>query len=90
MVTPQPRIILLVARGWESKSVELQQDTARSPEEPKLRRTPEQRAIESRKAGLQLSRGRVLEQLHRAENPRYRKLLEQALADLEERLARLA
>jgi hypothetical protein len=78
-----------VARGWESKSVELQQDDARSTAEPNRRLTPEQREIESRKEGLKLSRSRILEQLHSAENPRYRKILEQALAELDEQIARL-
>ena len=79
-----------MARGWESKSIELQQDDASSsPTQAKPRLTPEQREIESRKAGLKLSRSRILEQLHSAENPRYRKILEQALADLDEQIARL-
>ena len=79
-----------VARGWESKSVELQQDDAgSSPGESKNRLTPEQRAIESRKDGLKLSRSRILEQLHSAEIPRYRKILEQSLAALDEQIARL-
>ena len=78
-----------MARGWESKSVELQQDDARSTAEPNRRLTPEQREIESRKEGLKLSRSRILEQLHSAENPRYRKILEQALAELDEQIARL-
>jgi hypothetical protein len=78
-----------VARGWESKSVELQQDDARSEVEPKSRLTPEQREIESRKEGLKLSRSRTLGQLHAAENPRYRKILEQTLAELDEQIGRL-
>jgi hypothetical protein len=79
-----------VARGWESKSVELQQDDAASSTgEPKRRLTPEQREIESRKEGLKLSRSRILEQLHSAGNPRYQKILEQALAVLDEQIARL-
>ena len=79
-----------VARGWESKSVELQQDDAgSSTQEPKRLLTPEQRAIESRREGLKLSRSRTLEQLHSAENPRYRRILEQALAVLDEQIVRL-
>jgi hypothetical protein len=79
-----------VARGWESKSVELQQDDARSSaEENKPRLTPAQRETESRKEGLRLSRSRILEQLHSTENPRYRKVLEQALAMLDEQIVRL-
>jgi hypothetical protein len=79
-----------VARGWESKSVELQQDDARSSAgENKPHLTPEQREIESRKEGLNLSRSRILEQLHSTENPRYRKILEQALAMLDQQISRL-
>jgi hypothetical protein len=79
-----------VARGWESKSVELQQDDARSTGEPKRHLTPEQREIASRKEGLRLSRSRILEQLHSAQNPRYREILEKALAVLDEQIARLS
>jgi hypothetical protein len=78
-----------VARGWESKSVELQQDDARSSAELKPRLTPEQKEIESRKQGLKLSRSRILGQLHSTENPRYRSTLEQALAVLDEQITRL-
>jgi hypothetical protein len=79
----------VVARGWESKSVESQQDDARSGTEPKSRLTQEQREAQARKEGLKLSRSRILEQLHSAENPRYRKTLEQALAVLDEQIAQI-
>jgi hypothetical protein len=78
-----------VARGWESKSVELQQEDARSAGEPKRHLTPEQREVEGRKKGLHLSRSRILEQLNSAENPRYRTTLEQALAALDEQISQL-
>jgi hypothetical protein len=78
-----------VARGWESKSVESQQDDARSTGEPKHRLTPAQREIESRKEGLKLSRSRILEQIRSTENPLYRKTLEQALVALDEQITRL-
>jgi hypothetical protein len=79
-----------MARGWESKSVELQQDDAQSSSgKDKPRLTPEQREIESRKRGLELSRSRILEQLHSTENPRYRKVLEQALAMLDQQITEL-
>jgi hypothetical protein len=45
--------------------------------------------MRSRKEGLQLSRSRILEQLHSAENPRYREILEKTLAELEEQITRL-
>jgi hypothetical protein len=80
-----------VARGWESKSVELQQEDATLiTAEPKRALTPEQRGIESRKQGLRLSRSRILEQIRSVENPRYRKILEQALAEVEEQIMRLS
>ena len=78
-----------VARGWESKSVEQQQDDARSISELKPRLTPEQRKIESRKEGLKLSRSRILEQIQSAGNPRYRQILEQTLAAIDEQIAKL-
>jgi hypothetical protein len=78
-----------VARGWESKSVELQQDDARTIAELKPRLTREQKENESRREGLKLSRSRVLEQLSSVGNLRYRKILEQALAVLDEQIARL-
>jgi len=75
-----------VARGWESKSVESQQDDARSTGESKPRLTPAQREIASRQEGLKLSRSRILEQIRSTQNPLYRKTLEQALAALDEQL----
>ncbi len=79
-----------VARGWGSKSVELQQEDATlTTAEPKRDLTPEQRGIESRKQGLKLSRSRTLEQIRSVENPRYRKILEQALAELDKQIMRL-
>jgi hypothetical protein len=78
-----------VARGWESKSIEQQQEEARSAPPPKRPLTPEQREAESRKAGLELSRNRILAQMRAATNPRYQKTLEQALAAIEEQLNQL-
>jgi hypothetical protein len=79
-----------VARGWESKSVESQQDDARSAAEPKRRLSLQQRNLESRKQALQLARSRTLQQIHSAENPRYRSILEQALRELDEQLRKLS
>ena len=78
-----------MARGWESKSVELQQENESLTTEPKRDLTPEQKGLESRKQGLKLSRSRILEQIRSVENARYRKILEQALAELDEQLMRL-
>ncbi|MGA8500361.1 MAG: hypothetical protein WA254_10655 [Candidatus Sulfotelmatobacter sp.] len=79
-----------MARGWESKSVELQQaDAGSSTGEPRNHLTAEQRAIESRREGLRLSRSRILEQLHSPINPRYREILQKTLVVLDEQLTRL-
>jgi hypothetical protein len=76
-----------VARGWESKSVEAQQ--AEASEKSARRPAPmsaEEAARWRKKESLRLSRQRVLQQLEATENPRHRKLLEDTLADLEEKL----
>lgn len=83
-------IILDMARGWESKSVEEQQAEAASvPVEHRKALSPAQLAAERRKQGLTLSRQRVLQQIEAAQNPNHRKMLESALADLDAQLARL-
>ena len=75
-----------MARGWESKSVEQQQDEAASKKERQELLTPEQIADRQRRQGLELSRQRILQQLQVACNPRHRQMLQRALAELEERL----
>jgi hypothetical protein len=79
-----------MARGWESKSVELQQsDVGEKRAKLALRLTPEQKARERDRVGLALSRTRILEQLDAAQNPRHREMLQRALTDLDRRLAQL-
>jgi hypothetical protein len=78
-----------MARGWESKSVEQQQEQATfSAERTGRQLTPEQIAEQQRLRGLQLSRQRTLQQLERASNPQHRAMLEKALEDLNARLAK--
>ena len=80
----------LVARGWESKSVEEQQAQAAftvNPTRPPL--TPAEIANVRRKQGLTLSRQHVLQQLEAAKNPRHREVLQNALAELDRQLAQL-
>lgn len=77
-----------MARGWESKSVEQQQDEARSQTSPhKQPLTPEQISVTQKRQGLELSRKRILQQLETASNPRHRQMLEAALKDLDRQLA---
>jgi hypothetical protein len=81
--------IVVMARGWESKSVEQQQELATSEaEQRKPQLSPAQISAEQRRQALQLSRQRILQQLEVASNPRHRQMLEAALADLEAQLAR--
>jgi hypothetical protein len=51
--------------------------------------TSEEIAQEQSRNGLELSRQRVMQQLLTACNPNHRNMLEKALADLDERLAKL-
>jgi hypothetical protein len=78
-----------MARGWESKSVEEQQAAATAAHELKQPLTAEQKAIRQQVEALQLSRKRILQQIEAAQNSRYRQVLENALAALDSRLARL-
>jgi hypothetical protein len=75
-----------VARGWESKSVEQQQDEAATKKEHGQLLTPEQIVEKQRRQGLELSRQRILQQLQVACNPRHRQMLEAALKELEKKL----
>jgi hypothetical protein len=79
-----------MARGWESKSVEAQQDEAAgrtTPANPHLTREEIDRLRE--KETLHLSLQSVLQQLARSREPRHRAMLEQALADLQGKLKSL-
>jgi hypothetical protein len=78
-----------MARGWESKSVEEQQSAASTQVELKQRLTPQQAAQKQEREAIELSRRSVLQQLQAVQNPRHRQMLEIALAELEERMARL-
>src|SRR5579872_2707970 len=80
-----------MARGWESKSVEAQIESAAGKEnktrEPEL--TPEQLQTLRDKENLELSCTRVKRELASSTNLRYQDILRKALADLESKLAQL-
>jgi hypothetical protein len=79
-----------MARGWESKSVEAQQDEAAgktASQRPRL--TVEEAARLRELDTLRLSRQNVVQQLERSHNPRRRGMLERALADLERSIREL-
>ncbi len=79
-----------MARGWESKSVEAQQEEAaekNASSKPRLTREAAARVRE--KESLRLSLQRVVQELERSQNSRHRAILEQARADLERRYKEL-
>jgi hypothetical protein len=77
-----------MARGWESKSVEAQQSEAmQKPSEARPRMSADAAARSRERETLRLARQRVLQQLKVAENPRHRLLLENELAELDQKLA---
>jgi hypothetical protein len=80
-----------MARGWESKDVESQQEL--KAEERRLRakgeQSPEELERERRLEDLRLNRTRVLRDLSMAANPRYRRMLEESYRFLEEEIRKL-
>ena|SRR5256885_2182260 len=77
-----------MARGWESKSVEAQQEeaSAKSSGSGKRKMSAEEAAAVREKENLRLARQRVLQQLEASSNPRHKKVLQDALAALEEKM----
>ncbi len=79
-----------MARGWESKSVEAQIESAETkPGAERRTMTPEEAARHRERESLRLACARVKQQLESATEPRYVKLLTDTLQDLEARLAKL-
>jgi hypothetical protein len=77
-----------MARGWESKSVESQQDAdAFAPREQKL--SPAERDRAQKRESLQLSRSRVAHDLENARTDVHRTALENALKFLDDELAKI-
>ena len=80
-----------MARGWESKAVEAQIEESNSPASPGKSQpfSAEDTEIKHKRAQLQLSRQRVLQQLERSSSERYSESLRQALGDLDAQIAAL-
>jgi len=78
-----------MARGWESKSVEAQQNAAideRPSGPPVSRSESDRRAL---RATLQLARTRAAADLARASVPAHRSMLQKAISELDARLNEL-
>ena len=78
-----------MARGWESKSVEAQQEERLERKRLGLGLSAQDLATHDRRQTLELSRARAVSDLNRASSPAHRQMLEGAIASLERELAAL-
>jgi hypothetical protein len=78
-----------MARGWESKSIEAQQEAAAERRTRTVPIAADQSTRLAERATLSLARTRALADLQRACAPAHRAMLEQAIADLDRRIADL-
>lgn len=78
-----------MARGFDSKFVEAQQEEATREKRIRPALTPEQQAIAARRETLQLSRARAADDLARATAPAHRRMLEDALRALDQQIQAL-
>jgi hypothetical protein len=75
-----------MARGWESKAVEAQQDAAAEGRSQSAPVSADEIRRRTERATLMLARTRALSDLQHACAPAHRSMLEQAIADLDRRL----
>jgi hypothetical protein len=76
-----------MARGWESKSIETQQEeAAQSRRQVGAPRSAGERQEETRRQTLGLARAKVVAELRRAAPGAHREMLQRALADLDEQI----
>ena len=80
-----------MARGWESKSVEVQIDEAGSAASSDAVAAPRKESPElrSKRESLMLQRLRILQEIETARNPRYRTMLDEVLNHVDLELAGL-
>ena len=80
-----------MARGWESKAVESQIESAATRKEQSNLNQLQAAEIsrQRERESLELSRTRVLQDLEKAANPKYQDLLRRSLVFLDEKLAAL-
>lgn len=77
-----------MARGWESKSVEQQQAEASDPHNhTRPRLSASQQKLNRERAGLLLTRTRLIQQIATSQHAPHRRMLEQALSEIERQLA---
>ena len=78
-----------MAKGWESKSVEALAGVFEVRPHTADRNVPDSATLDRirQKETMLLSRTRIVTDLKKAHNPRYRELLNRTLADLDAKLA---
>jgi len=77
-----------MARGWESKSVEQQQEEMSERQKTVgAPISPDEQQRNRKREGLLLSRKRLTQQLQAAYNPRHRQMLQQAITELDRQLS---
>ncbi len=78
-----------MARGWESKAVESQIESAeeRTYRTHTARANPEQLRLEQERESIELSRTRVCQDLASATHPKYREMLQRSLEHLDGKIA---
>jgi hypothetical protein len=78
-----------MARGWESKEVESQQEEFSRAKRDRPKLTPEQLVRERKRDSLELQRTRVIRELENCKNDRVRQTLEEGLKYLESQIQAL-
>jgi len=78
-----------MARGWESKNIEAQQEEAARARKATPPLTPEEQARQERRRNLELALSRARADLERATVPAYRAMLQQAIDALDSQLRNL-
>jgi len=80
-----------MARGWESKSIEQQQEDAQRPRSDRTATplTPQERERRQRVEELQLALARTQDALQQACHPRHRDMLRQQLESLREKIEKI-
>ncbi len=77
-----------MARGWESKSIEQQQEEMEEKTKPRNAPIPPiQQKRNRERDGLLLSRERLLQQLQASSNSRHRQMLELSITEIDKQLA---
>jgi TATA-binding protein-associated factor Taf7 len=81
-----------MARGWESKAVadQIEEGNPARPDDSSRAHTNEERLRQQRIESLNLSKSRLLQQLERATNPSYRKVLMNGLEAIESEMEGLS